>query len=275
MQTGDTKTSAPDAVVAFRCNLCGTPNQCVLSALAREISSCTTCDSTVRFRAIGRLVTRELLGREIALCDAPVRKDLAGLGLSDAAAYATPLAAKFAYVNTWFHTEPPFDIANVPEAHFGRYDFVIASEVFEHVAPPIAPAFDNARKLLKPGGKLIFTAPFSLDAVTREHFPDLHEWNVAEVDGQWRLRNRTADGEEQVYTDLVFHGGPGATLEMRLFSCAALEREFERAGFARVRIADEAYLPFGIHWPHRWSLPMVATAPGRLTAALRSWLPQL
>lgn len=260
MRAVDPKTLAPDAAVAFRCNLCGTANRCALSELAREVPSCTTCASTVRFRAIARLVTRELLGREIALCDAPVRKDLAGLGLSDAAAYAVPLAAKFAYVNTWFHTAPQLDIANVSEARFGQYDFVIASDVFEHVEPPVARAFDNARKLLKPGGKFIFTVPFSFDATTREHFPELHEWDVAEVDGQWRLWNRTAAGQEQSYTDLVFHGGPGATLEMRLFSCAALQREFERAGFARVRIADEPYLPFGIHWPHRWSVPMVASA---------------
>jgi len=37
-----------------------------------------------------------------------------------------------------------------------------------------------------------------------------------------------------------------------------LEREFAQAGFSRVRIASEAYLPFGIHWEHPWSLPMVA-----------------
>lgn len=138
--------------------------------------------------------------------------------------------------------------------------------MFEHIEPPITRAFDNARRLLKPGGKIIFTVPFTFNATTREHFPDLHDWNLAEVDGQWRLRNRTAAGQEQVYTDLVFQGGPGATLEMRLFSmrlfsCVALHREFARAGFARVRIADEPYSPFGIHWPHRWSVPMVASAP--------------
>ena len=60
---------------------------------------------------------------------------------------------------------------------------------------------------------------------------------------------------------IVFHGGPGSTLEMRVFSRAALEREFRDAGFARVRVANEPYLPFGIHWPEPWSVPMVAYAP--------------
>ena len=82
----------------------------------------------------------------------------------------------------------------------------------------------------------------------------------AKVDGAWTLTNRTRDGEMQTFTDLVFHGGPGSTLEMRLFSREALEREFKDAGFARIRIAAEPYLPFGIHWPEPWSVPMVAYA---------------
>ena len=35
---------------------------------------------------------------------------------------------------------------------------------------------------------------------------------------RWTLTNRTLDGAVQTFTDLVFHGGPGSTLEMRLFS---------------------------------------------------------
>ena len=102
--------------------------------------------------------------------------------------------------------------------------------------------------------------PFTLEPDTREHFPELCDWSLAEEDGRWTLTNRTRDGRAQRFTDLVFHGGPGSTLEMRVFSRAALEREFQAAGFARVRIADEPYLPFGIHWPEPWSVPMVAYA---------------
>ena len=85
---------------------------------------------------------------------------------------------------------------------------------------------------------------------------------VSEIaDGTWTLTNRTRDGREERFSELVFHGGPGSTLEMRVFSRAALERAFREAGFARVRIASEPYLPFGIHWPEPWSVPMVAYAP--------------
>jgi SAM-dependent methyltransferase len=209
---------------------------------------------------MGYLVTQEVLGQPMALPDLPLRKDITGIGLSDATAYAHPLAQKFSYENTFYHTEPRLDIADIDPARAGRYDFIIASDVFEHVAPPVARAFSNARRLLKPGGKLIFTVPFTLESETVEHYPELHDWSIEEREGTWTLTNRTQDGRQQTFTDLVFHGGPGSTLEMRLFSRAALEREFRDAGFTRVRIAAEPYLPFGIHWPEPWSVPMVAYA---------------
>ena len=257
---GDPASIPPGAAIPFRCNLCGTPNTGTLAALSRETLTCTHCGSNVRFRAMAYLVTREVLGRALALPDVPVRKDIAGIGLSDAHAYAQPLAEKFDYENTYYHTDPRVDISDIDAARAGRYDFLIASDVFEHVLPPVARAFENARRLLKPGGKFIFTVPFTLEPETCEHFPDLHDWSLAETDGTWTLTNRTRDGREERFSDLVFHGGPGSTLEMRVFSRAALERAFRDAGFARVRIANEPYLPFGIHWPEPWSVPMVAYA---------------
>jgi SAM-dependent methyltransferase len=253
----------PDQPIAFRCNLCGARAQAPLAALTRESPSCPRCGSTVRFRAIGHLVVREMLGESQPLPALAPRRDLAGLGLSDASCCAAPLSRAFAYENTYFHTEPRVDITAIDPSRRGRYDFVIASDVFEHVAPPVSRAFDNALALLKPGGVFVLTVPFSLGADTVEHFPDLHDWTLSEEHGRWTLANRTADGRTQTYGNLVFHGGPGTTLEMRLFSREALLREFARAGFASVRVADEPYLPFGILWPEPWSVPIVARAPAR------------
>lgn len=255
-----TPASSGDPQILFRCNVCGTANNVALPALQREKPSCTRCGSTVRDRAIVHLLTSELLGHSVALPDLAPRLDLRGIGLSDATTYAEPLAKKFAYTNTHFDAEPMLDIANVASEHDACYDFIIASDVFEHVAPPVARAFSNARRLLQPRGVLIFSVPFMLTTDTIEHFPELHDYRLIESAEGWRLENRTVDGRQQTFTGLLFHGGTGATLEMRQFSRASLEREFAAAGFSRMRVADEVFLEHGIYWPEPWSVPMVAYA---------------
>jgi SAM-dependent methyltransferase len=256
----DPAALAPDAIVPFRCNLCGTRNAVALSQLGRETPSCAGCGSTVRFRAMAHLLTGALFGGDAALADLPRRKDLVGIGLSDAHSYAMPLTRKFQYTNTFFHIEPRVDIADVPPEMSGRYDFLIASDVFEHVAPPVSRAFMNARRILKPGGVFVFTVPFTLDGDTVEHFPNLHDFTIVDENGSWALHNRTADGRDETFTDLVFHGGPGTTLEMRIFSRPALEQAFAQAGFSSLRIAAEPCLAHGIVWHEPWSVPMVARA---------------
>lgn len=274
--------SAP--LMSFRCNVCGTPCRVPETAISRETPSCDRCGSTVRCRAIVHLLTLELFGRSIALPDLPQRRDVIGVGLSDAECYAQPLAQKLRYTNTYFRSEPRLDIANVPDDQAALYDFIIASDVFEHVAPPVSRAFTNARRLLKPGGVLIFSVPFSLEPDTVEHFPDLHDYRLVKVEGRVQLENRTADGRTQTFDDLVFHRNSvptwwlrlalratrgrafradrGDALEMRLFSRAALLRDVAKAGFVRSRVAAEHWIDYGIAWQGPCSVPIVSYAPG-------------
>ena len=257
--------SASGKKIHFRCNICGSANAVPAAELQRELPSCARCGSTVRTRTIVHLLTTELCGRSMTITELPQRRDLVGIGLSDAEHYAKRLTDKFDYTNTFFHKEPRLDITAAPDDLTGRFDFIIASDVFEHVAPPVSRSFASARRLLKPHGVLIFSVPYSLEAETREHFPELNDYHLLAVDGSWRLENRTADGRMQAFTDLSFHGGPGSTLEMRLFSRSGLVREFAAARFAGVRIADESCLAYGIVWPEPWSVPMVGYATlGRL-----------
>ena len=250
----------------FQCNLCGAGNTVARRLIAREIVSCAECHSTVRLRALAHLVTRELLGVETPLPALPAHRKITGIGVSDDPRVATRLARVFSYENTWFDRKPRLDITAVPPEHRGRYDFVTSSDVFEHVLPPVGRAFEGARALLKPGGICVLTVPFTLEADTQEHFPELHDWRVEKHEGAWRLRNVTRDGRVQTFGNLIFHEAPadgdkpGTALEMRLFSRAALLREFTAAGFGRVRVADEACLRFGIDWFDPFSLPMVAYA---------------
>jgi len=246
-------------VVKFRCNVCGAPNKRPLAKLTREGESCGGCGSTVRARAVVHHVSQAVFGKSLALPDFPMRPDVRGVGMSDWAGYAQPLAERMNYTNTFYHQEPFLDITAVPDDMAGTCDFLISTEIFEHVCPPVSRAFEGARRLLKPGGTLVLTVPYMLEDETREHYPNLHKFEiVSKGGGAWLLVNTRKDGEVEQFDNLVFHGGPGTTLEMRLFAKTALQHELERAGFTRVHFADEAVPEFGIHWLHPWSLPIVA-----------------
>jgi SAM-dependent methyltransferase len=253
----ETQTDLQPGVLAFCCNVCGAANVVELGALRRETTSCA-CGSTPRWRAIVHLVSTGLFGESLLLDDFPLRKDIRGLGLSDCVEYADKLAERLDYVNTFFDEEPQLDITAVDPALFGSYDFIIASDVFEHVLPPVERAFENAMRLLRPGGFLVITVPYGDQGSTTEHFPDLNDFQVFASEGTWLLRNTTRDGSVQQFDHLTFHGGPGFTLEMREFSKPDLERSLIETGFASVEFFDEPYFPFGVYWPGRWSFPIVA-----------------
>ena len=129
----------------FTCNICGAV--CTAEKLERETPSCDGCGSNVRFRWIVHALSMGLFGESIPLRHFPVRREIRGIGLSDPRPIADALAYCLDYVNTSYHTRPRFDI-KYPTGECG-FDFVIASEVFEHVAPPVQRAFDNLRSILK------------------------------------------------------------------------------------------------------------------------------
>jgi hypothetical protein len=69
------------------------------------------------------------------------------------------------------------------------------------------------------------------------------------------LINRTRDGRVQQFRDLVFYGGPGQTLEMRLFCCNDVFGLAQAAGFGSVEMLEEPVWEFGIHDPAPWLQP--------------------
>ncbi len=174
--------------------------------------------------------------------------------------YAEPLAKRLNYTNTFFHQEPRLDIT-VPGGRQGTCDFLIASEVFEHIPPPVSRAFKGAFDILKPGGSFIFSVPYKLEGDTEEHFPDLHDFEIKNDAGEPILINRLRDGSIKTYRELVFHGGDGATLEMRLFSEQGVLRELRDAGFSDIQFLREDVLLYGIVNKHPWSFPLSAKKP--------------
>ena len=249
-----------DPQLSFRCNICGRQASVRRTQLGREIPSCNRCGSTVRFRSIVHVLSLELFGESLSLPDFPVRKEIRGLGMSDWDGYAAGFAEKFDYLNTYLHREPKFDITEVPASMEATLDFVISSDVLEHVPPPISIAFQNLRRVLKPEGVLILTVPYTKANETVEHFPELHQYKLTDSEGRQILTNRTREGIVQHFDDLVFHGGEGATLEMRVFSESSLLSGLQHAGFEKVRIHRAPDFHHGIYWNEEWSLPISARA---------------
>jgi len=206
-------------------------------------------------------LSTSLFGRSLAIDDFPANA-LCGIGMSDWSVYADRLRDRLAYRNTFYDREPRLDItATLPAELAGACDFVISSEVLEHVPPPVERAFANCYALLKPGGVLVFTVPWRTEGKTDEHFPALHDYALAQLTSGPVLVNRTRDGEVELFEDLVFHGGEGETLEMRIFSGPDVLAHLRAAGFVDIRIFDDAIPRHGVVWSEPWSLPIVAKRP--------------
>jgi len=187
----------------------------------------------------------------------PVRKDIVGIGLSDWSGYADILAEKLSYTNTYYHQDPLLDIT-APGASYSNCDFVISSDVFEHVHSPVQRAFDGTKQLLKPGGAFIFTVPFTNTPSTVEHFSEFSDVQLVRFGDDRIVVGRRPDGSFGIRTDLVFHGGVGDTLEMRVFCRTAVERHLEQAGFSSIQVFSEDEPGYGIIHKHPWSLPFTA-----------------
>jgi SAM-dependent methyltransferase len=241
----------------FTCNVCGTRNIGV-EKFGREVPNCTGCLSSVRIRSLLYAVSLELFGVPLQLRDFPALKGLRGAGMTDSDSYAGILAEKFDYKNTFFDREPRLDITELDARDEGALDFLISSEVFEHVKPPFEKALENAFRFLRPNGVLILTVPYGLAGPVIEHFPQFDDASLVQLRGGAVLVNRTAQGDLQIFENLVFHGGSGSTLEMRRLSEADLRSALLGAGFADLRFYTEDYAPFGIRHTESWSLPVAA-----------------
>lgn len=251
----------PDRLFEFQCNICGMENTCSGDKFGREIPSCAGCGSSVRMRSVIHLLSEGLWGRSLPLPQFPQDKSVIGKGLSDWPGYAVPLQEKLGYTNTFYHREPHLDIRHIPEELRASCDFLISTDVFEHTHGAASQAFAGAFELLKPGGWLILTVPFTLQAETVEHYPGLVDLTTAKLGEDHVVVGRTVDGEYELHRNPVFHGGPGETLEMRIFSRQGVEANLQAAGFTDIRFLEEAVPAYGILLTENWSLPVRARKP--------------
>jgi SAM-dependent methyltransferase len=251
-----------DTLVEFECNICGSRCEVDRSALGRETPSCGDCGSTARWRSVVHALSMALFREPLSILDFPVRHDLKGIGLTDDWRYADRLPAKLGYTNTYYDREPWLDIMEPADELIGGLDFLISSDVFEHVHPPVKRAFDNVYRLLKPGGCFILTVPYNATGETKEHFPNLNEYEIVDFGETPVLLNRTVDGRWEVFDDIRFHGGIGATLEMRAFSRPSLLEVLRETGFEEVTEFADGNPAFGLDWSEAHGFPFVARRPG-------------
>src|SRR6266699_2252236 len=128
--------------MTFTCNICAQPN--TIDTLDQEAASCAACGSNVRLRALIYLLSKELFGEAFPLPAFPRLTRVKGLGLSDQLSYASRLSGKFDYTNTFYDRQPHLDITEPHPDRHGTFDFILSSDVFEHVAPPVERAFVEA-----------------------------------------------------------------------------------------------------------------------------------
>ena len=234
----------------FVCNVCGMLHCVQTAKFHRELAHCPACGSNARFRgmvaALGDILQ---VPAGLALVDWPRQPQVRGLGMSDWPGYADVLARKMAYVNTHFDRSPRLDILDPGPQWLGVHDFVLSTDVLEHVLPPVQRAFDHLLALLRPGGWLVFSVPYTTEAATREHYPGVVDFDVARACGQEVVVWRSADGRLHLDAEPVFHGGSGATLELRVFGREAVLAHLAQAGFERVRVLDTPRLGCGYYWP--------------------------
>jgi SAM-dependent methyltransferase len=237
-------------MIEYRCNICGGKNRLEKQQFHRELAICQKCGANARFRGIIHVLAHLLEEDEgRSLQDWSIRKHVCGVGMSDWSGYAKLLRKKFNYENTFYDRKPQLDVMNLAEKDLGKYDFVICSDVFEHILQPLQKGFDNLFRLLKPGGHLVFSVPYTRRAETIEHYPGLRDYEILNFRGEKIIVNRDDIGGLQVYDNLIFHGGEGATLEMRVFCETDVLNRLAQSGFENIHVHDQPQLSIGYYWP--------------------------
>lgn len=253
----------------YKCIITGKSFDLSENNKGRELG--TINGSNIRQRALIYALTKCLFNKVTLLNEFPQMKNIKGIGMSDSGSIVDKLSHLFDYKNTYYHTEPFLDI--YCDDHVAKYndlDFIISSDVFEHISPHpnIQFAFNNLYKMLKYGGHLVFSVPFTYEK-HYEHFPLLYNYTIEKInDNKYSLENTTINGKKEIYTncykpdgtigELCFHGGPGTTLEMRIFSQQSLINYLNLAGFKDITFYSPNSIKdmqqYGIFWENECSL---------------------
>lgn len=246
--------------IMYKCNITG--NNFNLNPENRTREGGIAYGFNSRERAIIHCLTNKLKLDCNFFIESPENKSIKGIGMSDSINIEQLLSQKFSYNNTFFHQEPRLDIYN--NKHILKYqnlDFIICSEVFEHISPypSLSIAFDNLHRMLKKDGILVFSVPYNLDN-HKEHFPSLYEYKIEKKNNANILINQTINGDQEIFHDLIFHDGDGEILEMRQFSFNSINKYLINANFINIEYhnINEKMNSYGIFWESECSFIITA-----------------
>jgi SAM-dependent methyltransferase len=188
-------------------------------------------------------LSMSLYGKPTHLVNFPINKQIKGIGMSDWEGYSAMLSEKFDYENTYYDVDPKLDLRDVYDCEkYSNCDFVICSEVMEHVVSPYETVLPNIRRILKHDGTLIFSTPYTNRRLTKERFPGIISYTSAKIDGNWIIVGKGSDGGYQVFDQNIhFHGGPGSVLELRVFSEIEVLNLLHDAGYS-IKVYDKVCL---------------------------------
>jgi SAM-dependent methyltransferase len=139
----------------------------------------------------------------------------------------------------------------------GEFDTVLSSQVGEHVPHPEA-FFAEIVRVLKPGGKVIFTVPFSYRIHSEPH--DFHRFTKYALRSYAEKNGLTVDV-------LAARGGFWKVIGQKLASHIGLR--FARLGGDVQRLGSLGYEPALQQKPRYWTLPVLAPAIVGVVAAAR------
>ena len=237
------------------CNSCARFRKINKSADLREGCLCPTCGLNSRQRGI-LLAIQIIILKRIFHC-----RELKVVGVSDGEPLRKSLSKIFKdrYKNYEYHEEPRLDITKVDNKLVHSADIVICSEVLEHVPPPIDLAFEGLFSIIKLGGFAVISVPHMLTGQSHvEHYPILSNFEIQNSQDP-KLIGFDQEGIYLEFTDLVFHGGAGSTLEYRVFSKDSLIENLTRVGFTQIKSLPNRRF-FGVSW-EPWSRVWIARKP--------------
>lgn len=216
----------------WTCIVCGERHAAVPDDVRREGAFCSGCTSTLRNRATVLALMYGLAHEPRPISDLPEDWSRRGVGCSDHFATASRLPTRLSYTNTYHQRFPKIDILDPPEDLLrDGVEFVICSNVMEHVEPPHAYGYAGLYAMLRPGGFAVVSLPVFDQPATVEHYPGMTSYEL--LDGPV-VRWVDAHGDQHIDADPEMHEGEGLVLAFRRFAPADEQNALYAAGFTSV-----------------------------------------